>query len=207
MNYEELDDYVHFQPDAETIEQLFFDDDSFAFLDEIQNTETREEIKSKIISSIQALMPELQNDEKNEPEAGFKILVKKHHIQLRKILLKIARNVVPIAVKTALAGPAGLAVEATVAVGDTIFETRELFQKLDESELDTCEAISRVIARKERLTLTIHKASLSEVEEIFKHDSELEKPDNVEATLKKLVEKKVLDAEEMGSTPYYKIVF
>jgi hypothetical protein len=208
MDYQELDDYAHFADNTQTIEHLFLANDNFAFLNEIKDATVRAEIRSTIISSIQALMPELQADEKNEPEGGFKIIVRKHHIQLRKALLRIAKNVVPIAAKAALIGVgADIGIKAGVAVAENIYATTKLIQKLDESELDTCEAISRVIARKESFTLTIHKASLDEVEKIFEHDLELEKPANVEATVKNLVEKKVLEVETIGSTPYYEIVF
>jgi hypothetical protein len=208
MDYQELDDYAHFADSTQTIEQLFLANDNFAFLNEIKDETVRAEIKSTIISSIQSLMPALQADEKNEPEGGFKILVGKHHIQLRKGLLRIARNVVPIAAKCALIGVgADTGIEAGVTVADTIHATVKLIQKLDESELDTCEAISRVIARKQSLTLAIHKASVEEVKEIFDHDAELERPTNIEATLNTLVEKKVLELEKVGSTSYYKIVF
>lgn len=208
MDYQEFDDYALFADNTQTVEHLFLANGSFTFLNEIKDEMVRAEIRSTIISSIQALMPELQADEKNKPEGGFKTLMGKHHIQLRNVLLRIARNVAPIAAKAALIGiGADIGIEAGIAVGETIHATGKLIQKLAESELDTCEAISRVIARKEPLTLAIHKASLDEVENIFEHDSELEKPTSVEATLKSLVEKKVLELENIGSTPYYKIVF
>jgi hypothetical protein len=211
MNYTKLDDYAHFPDDSATLESLFLNEQMIGLLDLIEDDQAKAQAREKFIAAIQSVLPELQQDEKNQPEGGLKILVKSHHVQLREVLLKITRSAFPIAIKGILmaagVGGGGIGVDVATAAGEAAISVRELIQKLDATELDTCEAILRVITRKEPLVLTVHKANLDEIEAIFNNDPELTKPANLQLTVDDLTNRGVLEAEAVGGTTYYKVTF
>jgi hypothetical protein len=207
QDYVELDDYAHFKDDPAVIERLFFEENETmrGLLKKIPDEEERAKAKQEIIAAIQSFLARLQKEDINQPEGGLKVIVKGHHIQLRKALLKIARAAIPVAAVAILGGDPSFEVVGAVAEGTT--STFELIQKLNDSELATCEAVLRVINRKKPLTLTVHKANLEEVEDIFDHDPELLRPGSVENTLKDLAGRGVLQKEEASGTTYYKVTF
>ena len=211
MNYTKLDDYAHFADDSATLESLFLNEQMIGLLDLIEDEQAKGRARQGIIAALQGVLNELQQDEKNQPEGNFKVLVKSHHVQLREVLFKITRSAFPIALKGILiaAGVGGgdVGVDVAAAAGEAAISVRELIQRLDASELDTCEAILRVVARKEPLVLTVHRASLDEIEAVFNNDPELTKPDNLQLTVNDLSNRHVLEAEVVGGAIYYKVTF
>lgn len=209
QDYVELDDYAHFKDDPAVIERLFIEKNETmrGLLEKIPDEGQRAKAKQEVIATIQSFLAKLQKEEINQPEGGLKVIIKGHHIQLRKALLKIAKAAIPVAAVAILGGDPTIEVVGAVAEGTT--STFELIQKLDDSELATCEAVLRVINRKKPLTLTVHKANLEEVEGIFDHDSELLRPESVADTLKDLTERGVLQKEKdtASGTTYYKVTF
>jgi hypothetical protein len=207
QDYVELDDYAHFKDDPVVIERLFIKENETmrGLLEKIPDEGERAKAKQEIIAAIQRFLAQLQKEDINQPEGGLKVIIKGHHIQLRKALLKIARAAIPVAAVLILGGDPKFEVVGAVAEGAT--STFELIQKLDDSELSTCEAVLRAINRKTPLTLTVHMASLEEVEDIFDHDSELLRPKSVEDALKDLAERGVLQKESVSGTTFYKVTF
>jgi len=208
MDYIELDEYAHFASDPNTIEQLFLHDEGLSALDAIKDDSTKARLRAKIISQLQQTLEEIQQLDKNQPEGELKVIVKKHHIQLRKGIFNIVRLAIPLALKAALVGiGAGDGVDLITKGSEAVISTKELIQKLDVTELGTCEAILRAIARKKPLVLTVHQASLAEIQQIFKDDPELIAPENLNETLADLTQRSVLTKTMIEKITYYNVVF
>lgn len=133
-------------------------------------------------------------------------------IHLKSSLWTAAKYGGPLLLASSLAAPLVGALGITVAapkiistVGSAVAALYQAFAKLKAIEMDTYLAVAATIERNENQRFKPHGASLPQILATFKREKKnLEKPNDLEAMLNSLVEKKVLTRKvDTGTERYY----
>jgi len=135
-------------------------------------------------------------------------------INLRSSLKTVVIYGGPLVLATAIAAPLvgvlGITVGAKVTFSTVASASGALynaFASLAPMEMDTYLAVAAAIERNKNRILENSGASVAQVMESFKRDKQLLRPDDPEAMLKSLVEKKVLTFDTASGVPQYFLAF
>lgn len=187
-------------------------------LDTLPSTE-REQFLAEYRNGIQDLLKKLGSLPLNQVPDGTergqfsaRIPGTKAFINLKSSLWTLAKYGGPLLLASSLAAPLVGALGITVAapkiisaVGSAFAALYQAAEKLEAIEMDTYLAVAATIERNENQRFKPHGASLPQILATFEREKKnLEKPNDLEAMLGSLVEKKVLNRKvDTGTERYY----
>jgi hypothetical protein len=195
---------------------LWFEED-LKHLDET----ARKQFLSEYESAIQELAEKLESSRLNQGADGtergtlsVRIPGTTKFVNLKSTLWTLVKYGGPVVLASTVAAPLLAAVGVTVAgtislstAGSAVAALFGTFANLNSVEMDTYLAVAAAIERNKMRILGNSGASVAQVMESFQLDKNLMRPDDPQAVLKDLVEKKVLTQDASTGLSQYFLAF
>jgi hypothetical protein len=210
MPYDSMDGYAYLDPeDNDQLRELFLTQEVRGHLAKRYPDELAE-AEQQYLKGVRELLRIFQDDPKNASDGG--VLAGELHVRIpgtdryffsiKQTLLSLAVTVVPAAAVTLLVSPILLLklAPATVSAGKAVWDSAAV---LSDSDLDVYTAVVRSIERNRSVMLGPRGATKTGIEESFRLDPKLARPDNLDDKLASLCQRNVLKKDTTRSETEY----
>ncbi len=168
----------------------------------------------QLAAKLEALPMNQVSDGTERGKSSVRIAGTNKFINLKSTLWTVVKYGGPVVLASTIAAPllaaVGITVAGTVSLGTAGSAVAALFgtvANLNSVEMDTYLAVAAAIERNKMRILSNSGASVAQVMESFGREKELLRPDDPQAVLKDLVEKKVLTQDASTGLSEYFLAF